>query len=172
MRRWTLLVIPHDTEQPRSIAISERAVRLAGSAAAVVVLVAAVGIGALSALLSRRGALDDALAPQAQRASAAGGATAAEIDSLRETVRALTGTLDTIRDADARLSAASGVPSADSATLETHSTLLGSRATADSLLRHASTLAGQIDRMADSAGARRQTRTSRGTVATKSKAPR
>jgi hypothetical protein len=79
----------------------------------------------------------------------------------------LNGTLDTIREADARLSAASGVPSADSTTLRAHRAIQGQRAAADSLLSHASSVAGQLGQMADSATGRRQVRTSRGTVASK-----
>ncbi len=173
MRRWTLLLIPHDTEQPRSIAVSERAVRLAGSAAAFVVLAAVVGIGAVAALISRTGGVSSEVEAAASVAPAAAPSATAEVDSLRATVRLLTGTLDTIREADARLSAASGVPSADSATLRAHVEIAGTRAKADSLLMRASSVAGRMGALADSAGRGRPVKGQRGApVASKQGLPR
>lgn len=169
MKRWTLLLIPHDTERPRSFAVSERSVRLMGSAVAVVVLAAVVGIGAITVLVSRRGERSAGTRLAAERPGVLAPPSRAQVESLQATVDALTGTLDTIREADARLSALSGVPSADSGILRAHRAIQGSKASADSLLRQASTVAAGLDQLADSATVRRQVKTSRGSVATKPK---
>ncbi|MFN8666447.1 MAG: hypothetical protein U0164_04500 [Gemmatimonadaceae bacterium] len=153
MRRWTILFIPHDTEQPRSFAVSERALRWMAGGAAALVLVAVVAIGSIAWWVSS-GRLQRAEARLAAESDALG-RTAAEMDSLRATVSALNGALDTIRQADARLSAAAGMGKPDSATLQTQAALRGSRASADSLLRRAAFVAQRIGAMADSATARR-----------------
>ncbi|MCC6928850.1 MAG: hypothetical protein IT359_07655 [Gemmatimonadaceae bacterium] len=153
MRRWTILFIPHDTEEPRSFAVSDRALRWMAGGAAALILTGAVGLGAIAWWASSQ-RLQRAEARLAAESDVLG-RTAAEMDSLRATVSALNGALDTIRHADARLSAAAGVAVPDSATLQTQAELRGSRAAADSLLRRAAFVAQRIGAMADSASARR-----------------
>ena len=153
MKRWTVLFIPHDTNEPRSVAVSSRALKWMGGAAVVVAIAAIVGVGVLAGLVVRTGG-EATPAPVASGGDADGGSAAAEVDSLRATVRALHSALDTIRHADARLSEPAGVPAPDSATLQAHASLKLSRASADSLLRRASLVAGRIGALADSASAR------------------
>jgi len=153
MKRWTILLIPHDTEQPRSFAVSGRMLRWMVGGAATIALIAVAGVGAMAWWVS-----SGRLERERTRIAAEDAAldrTTTELDSLRATVHALNGALDTIRQADARLSAAAGVSAPDSATLHTQAALRGSRATADSLLRRASFVAQRIGAMADSASARR-----------------
>lgn len=55
MRRWTLLVVSHDSEAPQSYPVTERALRAAGLGAVAVLLVAMVGVGTIIARLGRLG---------------------------------------------------------------------------------------------------------------------
>ncbi|MFP5354823.1 MAG: hypothetical protein ACLGIK_06655 [Gemmatimonadota bacterium] len=143
--------------------------RLMGSAVAVVVLAAVVGIGSIAVVVTRRSERPAGGRVAAERPADLAPPSKAQVESLQATVEALTSTLDTIREADARLSAMSGVPPADSGILRAHRAIQGSKAAADSLLLQASTVAARLDQLADSATMRRQVKTSRGSVATKPK---
>lgn len=55
MRRWTLLVVSHDSEAPQSFPVTERVLRAAGIGAVAVLLVAMVGVGTIIARLGRLG---------------------------------------------------------------------------------------------------------------------
>ena len=112
MKRWTLLVIPHSTEAPRSYTVSERLVRGAVAGGAVVLLVAAIGAGSL---LARFGHLPDRRVATTVRVDTA--PPSPEVVALRARVGELRGMLDTIRTEDARLRAAVGAPGIDSSTL-------------------------------------------------------
>ena len=46
-RSWTLLVVPHGSDSPRTFTLTERALRIASGFAALVGIVAAIGIGVL-----------------------------------------------------------------------------------------------------------------------------
>lgn len=150
MRRWTVLLIPHDTDQPRSFAVSNRALRVATVSAAALFVAAVVGVGAMAGWIARPSDGERAAelsAPAGDGVLGSGNA----VDSLRATVEALYGALDTIRQADARLRAAAGVPPIDSASLDAHAEIADTRAAADSLLRGATIVAGRLGRLADSA---------------------
>ena len=182
MRRWTVLVISHDTEQPRSISVTERALRLAASLAVAVVLIAMMGVGVFVAQLGNLGTRG----VRHQAAVVADAGASREIDSLRFQLRSLNTSLDTIRATDSRLRRMSGVSGSDSPTLlqrwwrgltlfhrpgavtsrrqpralqsadstSTRAELTRSRATADSLVERASHLAGEFGAMADTSGGR------------------
>ncbi len=154
MKRWTILFVSHDTDEPRSVAVSARALRWMGIGAGAVALAAIVGVGAIATWATQVGQGGARAVVVSEGEVRTSSTTAAEMDSLRETVDALNSALDTIRRADARLSAAAGVPAPDSATLQAHAALRGSRAAADSLLRRASLVANRIGALADSASAR------------------
>ena len=141
MRRWTVMFIPHDTERPHSISVSGRAVRVAASVAMAVVLVALIGVGAT---IAQRGEVGEVGVTRAAERGREGGVVApsADVESLREQVRALNGSLDTIRKADARLRAVAGVET-------------GSQASTDSLQQSASVVAARFGTLADSAMAPR-----------------
>lgn len=153
MRRWTVLLIPHDTDVPRTIAVSARAARTTAAAVAVVALAAVVGVGAMAGWIARPDSAErdrQLSAPTGTVASLSGSA----VDSLRATVEALYSALDTIRQADARLREAAGLPQVDSASLQAHAEMATTRAAADSLLRGANLVAGRLGKMADSARSR------------------
>lgn len=105
MRRWTLLLISHDSESPKSISVTERALRIAATLGVAIALVAMIGVGSLVAQFGQI------------RPSRVSSAPSPEVQELRERVGALRGTLDTIRREDARLRAALGAPRSDSTTL-------------------------------------------------------
>lgn len=158
MKRWTILFVSHDTDEPRSVAVSARALRWMGFGAGVVAVAAIVGVGAIATWATQLGRGEDRALVVSDGEVRTSANAAAEMDSLRETVDALNSALDTIRREDARLSAAAGVPAPDSATLQAHAALKGSRAAADSLLRRASLVADRLGQMADSASARESSR--------------
>jgi hypothetical protein len=160
VKRWTLLVIPHDTDQPRSVAISERALRWTGVGVGVLLVAALVGVAAVSRWAARPRSADAQAIRTAAREALLDSLRRTELDSLRRTMQALDATMRTIRGADARLSAAAGVDTADSSALRAHAELPRTRAAADSLLRGAAVVARRIEAMADSAqrGTRRRDR--------------
>jgi hypothetical protein len=55
MKRWTVLFIPHDTDEPRSVAVSSRALRWMGAGVAIVAVAAIVGVGAIASWAARTG---------------------------------------------------------------------------------------------------------------------
>jgi hypothetical protein len=55
VRRWTLLVVSHDSEAPQSYPVTERVLRAAGVGAVAVLLIAMVGVGTIIARLGRLG---------------------------------------------------------------------------------------------------------------------
>ncbi|MGQ0648347.1 MAG: hypothetical protein ACT4P7_12330 [Gemmatimonadaceae bacterium] len=112
MKRWTLLLISHDTASPRMFSVTDRALRLVAAVGAALMLVAVIGIGSLVAQLG-----DLRGRPAALVAEEANGAISPQVNELRERVGALQGMLDTINGEDARLRATVGEPQADTSTL-------------------------------------------------------
>ena len=52
-RRWTVMVVPHGSDSPRSFSISERAVRAAAYTGSMLGLIALVGLGSAIASVGR-----------------------------------------------------------------------------------------------------------------------
>jgi len=158
LRSWTLLLIPHDTDEPRSIAVSERWLRVGAAGVVVILFAAVVGIGTIAA----RWASVDGPSTRARSAGVLGdgsaGATASggELDSLRATVEALYQVLDTIRQSDAQLSEAAGLGATGASAEANHASIALTRASADSLLQGASQVAERLVALADSARRRRE----------------
>jgi hypothetical protein len=115
MRRWTVLLISHDSEAPRTYSITERSARVGALLGVVFLLVATIGVGTVIASV---GSLNPQ--PAAQVASATrddNGVASAELRSLRHRVARLNGVLDTIRQQESQLRVAAGVPATDSKTI-------------------------------------------------------
>lgn len=112
MRRWTVLVVSHDSEAPRSYSVTERALRVAAGAVMALVLVALIGLGTIIASVTRKD-------PAAPTMAATGSfiSTPPELDSLRRRVGQLRVMLDTVRGQDARLRRELGEPGLDSTTV-------------------------------------------------------
>jgi hypothetical protein len=150
VRTWTVLLIPHDTEEPRSIAVSERLLRVAAAMAVVMLFAAVIGIGTVAGRWARPDRTTEAMRRSAMfDAGAAGGS--GELDSLRATVEALYHVLDTIRQSDAQLSEAAGVGHVAPDAGANRASIAVTRATADSLLHGASQVAKRLVALADSA---------------------
>jgi hypothetical protein len=176
-RRWTVMLIPHGSDAPMSIAVSERALRFLTSIIIAVALVAVIGLGTIIAQLGRFGTRG------ANEATSSTPTPSRDLASLRERVAHLNGALDTIRDSDARLRQAAGVPAADTAkmmqrflsrvpifrrwaqrgnvvvpvnvagtdSMTTNGDAQHASAVADSLVAHASDVANRYGTLADSA---------------------
>jgi hypothetical protein len=111
-KRWTVLIVSHDSEAPRSIAVTQRALRVVTSFSLLLGLAALVGLGSAVARIGRISRPIDSLRVQT---SAVG--ESEELLSLRERAAGLRGALDSVRGGDARLRAHIGVPSVDTSTL-------------------------------------------------------
>lgn len=110
MRRWTILLISHDTEAPRSFSFTERTLRRAGSLGAALLLVGVIGVGTF---VARLGNLPQGKGVTVSKAAAA----SPEVAALQARLKAIRGTIDTIRREDARLRSVAGVPGTDSETV-------------------------------------------------------
>lgn len=110
MRRWTILLISHDTEAPRSFSFTERTLRRVASVGVALLLVGLIGVGSFVARLG-------SLPPGRSVATVNKAPASPDVIALQERLGAIRGALDTIRREDARLRAVAGVPSTDSATL-------------------------------------------------------
>jgi murein DD-endopeptidase MepM/ murein hydrolase activator NlpD len=109
-RRWTLLLVPHDANSPRSLNVSERAVRWGAYIAAVVGLVAVLGVGiGITSIARRLRGEDDA----SLRSAVAG--LKAQIDTLN-------GSLDDMDRRDAEIRLLAGLP-VDDAYVARHDSL-------------------------------------------------
>jgi murein DD-endopeptidase MepM/ murein hydrolase activator NlpD len=161
-RSWTLMIVPHGSESPRSFSVSERAVRAAGSIAASVGLIALIGIGMLITQLG--GAVNLSVARQNRVVSA-------ELADLRERLSELQDTIGVIGRRDEQIRLLAGLPSIEadvreagiggpgSPTLENDPLYqrdpalgrlaFGARTDIDGLLRRASILASSFAEISD-----------------------
>ncbi len=115
MRRWTVLLVSHDSEAPRTWSLSEKAIRVGVLLGVAVSLVAMIGLGTVIANLG-------SLSPKpAARVASVGGLADSEVSpevrGLRHRVARLQGVLDTIRQQEAQLRVSAGMPKTDSTTI-------------------------------------------------------
>ena len=104
-RRWTVMLIPHGSDSPRSFSVTERAVRVVAWAGAVFGLIAMIGVGSL---IARLGSLGEPLVrPARGKDSSALAAVAARVASLRDTI-------DQIKKREQQIRLLAGLPSIDS----------------------------------------------------------
>ncbi|MDF2772454.1 MAG: Peptidase [Geminicoccaceae bacterium] len=109
-RRWTVMVVPHGSDSPRSFAISERAVRAAAYTGSVLALVAIVGIG--SAVASAGRVISNIVRPA--EANAMASATPRGVPDVARRVASLRDTLEVIRKREAQIRLLAGLPATDS----------------------------------------------------------
>lgn len=145
MRRWTIMLIPHGSEAPRTWSLTERSLRRliwTGSLAALLLSIGAATVISRVALLA---------SPPVMAADVPGSGAAlhGEGAALRARVAELDSMLDTIRSADDRLKRLVGSAAGDSVAM-----ILRSRASADSLLEHASRVARGFAIVRDSSASR------------------
>lgn len=103
VRRWTLLVVSHDSEAPQSFPVTERALRAAGIGAVAVLLVAMVGVGTIIARLGRLGG-PPAPALAAER-PAAPNPGVIRLEGRVDTLRAVVDSISALDDSLARVTA-------------------------------------------------------------------
>lgn len=159
-RRWTVMVIPHGSDSPRSFAVSERAVRLAAYAGIAVLVVTLTGFG--YAIAGVRAIVAPASVATLHPAGSP------ELAAVASRVASLRDTLAVIREREQHIRLLAGLPSADSVVpvgagpqrepgadvissaglVTTPATLLASDV--DTLLSRARTLASRFAAVSDS----------------------
>lgn len=106
-RRWTLMIVPHGSDEPRSFAVSERAVRWARSAA---VVLSVLFVGLLGLAVSPYGSLGGRLTVKENQR------LGRDLADLRLRVRGLQDTVEAIAKRDEQLRVVAGLPASDSVT--------------------------------------------------------
>ena len=109
-RRWTVMVVPHGSDSPRSFSISERAVRAAMYVGSTLGLMAIIGLGTAVATTGRY--ISGALRPTEANAMSSRPRDLAEV---AQRVASLRDTLDVIRKREAQIRLLAGLPATDSA---------------------------------------------------------
>ena len=109
-RRWTVMVVPHGSDSPRSFSVSERAVRAAAYTGSVLGLIALVGLG--SAIASAGRVLSRIVRPS--EANAMSGSTPRDVSEVARRVVSLRDTLEVIRKREAQIRLLAGLPATDS----------------------------------------------------------
>jgi murein DD-endopeptidase MepM/ murein hydrolase activator NlpD len=109
-RRWTVMVVPHGSDSPRSFSVSERAVRAAVYVGSALGLRAAIGLGSAIATTGRY--ISGAVRPTEANAMSSRPRNVAEV---AQRVASLRDTLDVIRKREAQIRLLAGLPSTDSA---------------------------------------------------------
>ena len=109
-RRWTVMVVPHGSDSPRSFSISERAVRAALYLGAMLGLMAAIGLGTSIATTSRY--ISGAVRPTEANAMSS---HPRDLSEVAKRVASLRDTLEVIRKREAQIRLLAGLPAADSA---------------------------------------------------------
>src|SRR6476659_3097857 len=97
-RRWTVMVVPHGSDSPRSFSISERAVRAAIYTGSALGLMALIGVGASIATTSRF--ISSAIRPT--EANAMSSTRPRDFGEVAQRVASLRDTLDVIRKREAQ----------------------------------------------------------------------
>ena len=105
-RRWTVMVIPHGSDSPRSYSVSERMLRGAGYVGSVVLLVVMMGFG--YAIAGVRSLASPASVASLQPAGSS------ELSVVANRVALLRDTLAVIREREQHIRLLAGLPSADS----------------------------------------------------------
>ena len=108
-RRWTVMVVPHGSDSPRSFSISERAVRAAAYTGSVLGLMAIVGLG--SAIASTGRFVSRAIRPTEANAM---DSHPRDVSEVARRVALLRDTLNVIRKREEQIRLLAGLPATDS----------------------------------------------------------
>ena len=108
-RRWTVMVVPHGSDSPRSFSVSERAVRVAVYAGSTLGLIALIGFGTAVATTGQY--ISSAIRPTEANAM---GSRPRDVAEVAKRVASLRDTLDVIRKREAQIRLLAGLPSSDS----------------------------------------------------------
>ncbi len=109
-RCWTVMVVPHGSDSPRSYSISERAVRAALYVGAMLGLMAAIGLGTAIATTGRF--ISGAVRPTEANAMSS---HPRDMSDVAKRVASLRDTLEVIRKREAQIRLLAGLPATDSA---------------------------------------------------------
>ena len=109
-RRWTVMVVPHGSDSPRSYSISERAVRLGLYVGAVLGLMAAIGLGTAIATTGRF--ISGAVRPTEANAMSS---HPRDLSEVAKRVASLRDTLEVIKKREQQIRLLAGLPATDSA---------------------------------------------------------
>ena len=123
-RRWTVMVVPHGSDSPRSFSVSERAVRAAIYVGSTLGLMAIIGLGTAIATTGRY--ISGVIRPTEANAMSSRPRDVAEV---ARRVASLRDTLNVIRKREAQIRLLAGLPATDSAVQYTAD---GEAATGDS----------------------------------------
>jgi murein DD-endopeptidase MepM/ murein hydrolase activator NlpD len=104
-RRWTLLVVPHGSDSPRTFTLTERALRIGSGFAALVGIIAAIGLGVLVSTIGM---------PTSRIAQRENRLLSQELIDLKIRLRHLEDTLEVIGKHDERVRLLAGLPAVDS----------------------------------------------------------
>ena len=108
-RRWTVMVVPHGSDSPRSFSVSERTVRASMYMGATLALIAIIGLG--SAVASTGRYISHAVRPTEANAM---GTRPRDMGEVARRVASLRDTLDVIRKRESQIRLLAGLPAADS----------------------------------------------------------
>ena len=108
-RRWTVMVVPHGSDSPRSFSISERAVRAAAYTGSVLGLMAIVGLGSAIATTGRF--VSRAIRPTEANAM---DSRPGDVSEVARRVASLRDTLNVIRKREEQIRLLAGLPATDS----------------------------------------------------------
>ena len=108
-RRWTVMVVPHGSDSPRSFSISERAVRAAVYTGSVLGLMAIVGLGSAIATTGRL--VSRAIRPTEANAM---DSRPRDVSEVARRVASLRDTLNVIRKREEQIRLLAGLPATDS----------------------------------------------------------
>jgi murein DD-endopeptidase MepM/ murein hydrolase activator NlpD len=108
-RRWTVMVVPHGSDSPRSFSISERAVRAAAYTGSVLGLMAIVGLGSAIATTGRF--VSRAIRPTEANAM---DSRTSDVSEVARRVASLRDTLNVIRKREEQIRMLAGLPATDS----------------------------------------------------------
>jgi len=109
-RCWTVMVVPHGSDSPRSYSISERAVRAALYVGAMLGLMAAIGLGTAIATTGRF--ISGAVRPTEANAMSS---HPRDMSEVAKRMASLRDTLEVIRKREAQIRLLAGLPATDSA---------------------------------------------------------
>ena len=109
-RCWTVMVVPHGSDSPRSYSISERAVRAALYVGAMLGLMAAIGLGTAIATTGRF--ISSAVRPTEANAMSS---HPRDMSEVAKRMASLRDTLEVIRKREAQIRLLAGLPATDSA---------------------------------------------------------
>ena len=108
-RRWTVMLVPHGSDSPRSFSVSERAVRAGAYIGSMLALMALIGFGTAVATTGRYVSM--VIRPLEANAMSSAPRNVAEV---ARRVASLRDTLDVIRKREAQIRLLAGLPATDS----------------------------------------------------------